>query len=1001
MKNNTSIIEKELGQIWAERGSGRRFQNLMKVRYSNILLVSSLYDLYVFEEDGRLYELIRTEYKGLNLSHSPEITQVSSGKEAMKLLKKEKRFDIVITTQHIEEMSAFTFAKILRKSMPDIPIVLLAHDNREFNYLASGNESSIFNKVFIWTGDFRILIAILKCLEDAANVEDDTKEVGVQSIILIEDNVRFYSSYLPLLYTEVLRHAQKLLTEGLNLSHKYLRMRARPKILLCNNYEEAWQYFLKFQDNILGIISDINFPRNGKKDPLAGIKFVKNVRKKHEDIAILLQSSNADTEKKAHEINASFVLKDSASLLHEVSNFTINHLGFGDFIFRNSKGEEFGRASDLTELEKQIKVVSAESIEYHASRNHFSNWLKARTEFWLAHKLRPQKVVDFDSIEDMRQEIAASVRSYRKLIQKGIITDFDVDIFDTKSGFARIGGGSLGGKARGLSFFNSLLNNLQLRHRFAGAIVYIPASVVLGTELFDTFLDDNNLRDFALFSTDDEKIKQNFLNANKFPVEIISNLIDFLKLIDVPLAVRSSSLLEDSQYHPFAGVYSTYMLPNNQPDIKDRLTDLLNAIKSVYASTFYQSTKTYIKSTSYRLEEEKMAVIIQKLVGSTHGDRFYPDFSGVSKSFNYYPVPPQKSEHGIVSVALGLGKTVVEGGRTVKFSPKNPTHLPQFGSIKETLKNNQRHFYALDLSGQNDFVHPVENEQPYEKKHTIEVAEIDGTLSYVGSTYSHENNVIYDGISRVGPRLITFAPLLKQKIFALPEIQEVILDVGKWGMGTPIEIEFAVCMSVAPGKPKEVALLQMRPLVLKKETEELIINVTDKESLLCHSPSVLGHGKTDNIYNVVYVDYHKFDRSKSKQVAEEVHKFNQKLTSQNEPYLLIGVGRWGSMDPWLGIPVRWDHISGACTIVETSFKEFMVTPSQGSHFFQNLTSFGIGYFTVNSFKHEGFFDWDWLFEQKPTEEKEFTKHVKFDNPLVIKINGQKNEGIIQKPENKK
>jgi hypothetical protein len=517
----------------------------------------------------------------------------------------------------------------------------------------------------------------------------------------------------------------------------------------------------------------------------------------------------------------------------------------------------------------------------------------------------------------------------------------------------------------------------------------------VGTDVFDAFVDENDLREFALNATDDVEITKRFLDAKKFPEAILGELAAFLDLIKEPLAVRSSSLLEDSQYHPFAGVYETYFIPNQHENPLIRLSEVLNAIKKVYASTFYQGAKSYINVTSYQPDEEKMAVIIQKMIGAAHNDRFYPDFSGVAKSYNYYPIPPQKSSEGAVSVALGLGKTVVDGGKTVKFSPAHPNHLPQFFSVKETLRNNQRYFYALDLSSNSQESYATHDVQI--KQYSLDDAEKDGSLYYVGSTYSHENNAISDGLSRNGPRIVSFAPVLKHKNFPLPQILELLLEMGGWGMGTSIEIEFAVRMSVKPKQPKEFGLLQMRPVMLKREIEDLKIEVADKNQLLCESPWVLGHGVLEDIKDIVYVDYNSFDRSKSKEVAREVSTINSILFADKIPYLLIGVGRWGTLDPWLGIPVNWSQISGARAIVESSFKDFMVTPSQGSHFFQNLTSFMIGYFTVNSFKEEGFVDWNWLQKQLVITEKQYTKHVRLTNPLTIKMNGQQNKGIIIKP----
>lgn len=1002
MKTETPVnrfeeIRATFDDLLVEHGYGNRFQgfqNLMRLRIRDVLLVSSLYDLYLFEEDGRLYELIRNEYQELNLSHSPELTRVSSGMDAINLAKDEKRFDLIITTLHIEDMHAIQFAKLVKESGLNIPVVLLAHDNKELNNLLLNYDTSYFDKIFIWLGDFRIIIAIIKFLEDRLNVDHDTKMVGVQSIIVIEDNVRYYSSFLPIIYTEILKQSQRLISEGINLTHKFLRMRARPKILLCSNFEEAWYYYEKYNEFLLGVISDIDFPRNGVQDPLAGIRFADKVKKVHADVPILLLSNNANNEPLAQKVNSSFILKDSPSLLIELRQFMNQYFSFGDFIFRTSNGLEVGRANDLRSLEEQLKIVPEESIVYHASRNHFSNWLKARTEFWLAQKLRPRKVSDYPSVEHLRKDLIYSLRNYRHMRQRGIITDFSKETFDPRSSFARIGGGSLGGKARGLGFVNTLINNYNVRNQFPGVKIFVPPAVVLGTDVFDQFVDENNLRKFALNCNDDEEITKKFLEADKFPEDILGELAAFLDIIHEPLAVRSSSLLEDSQYHPFAGVYETYMIPNNHYNPLIRLNDLLNAIKRVYASTFYQGAKDYIKITSYRLEEEKMAVIIQKMIGTNHSNRFYPDISGVARSYNFYPLPPQKSTDGIVSAALGLGKTVVDGGNTIRFCPKYPTDLIQFYSAKESVKNTQRQFYALDLTGNSDFGYVTHD--MLQKQYDLEIAEKDGTLHYVGSVYSADNDRITDGLSRSGTRLITFGPILKNKLFPLPEIIDLLLDMGTWGMGTPVEIEFAATMAYKDNS-KEFGLLQMRPLVVSRESEELNVENVESSKLICSSNQVLGNGLISGIYDVVFVDYHLFDRAKSRDVAKEVSAFNNLLLKESRPYLLIGVGRWGSLDPWLGIPVNWEQISGAKAIVETGFKEMSVEPSQGSHFFQNITSFMIGYFTVNEHKNQGFLDWDWLLNQPTVESKTFTKLIRFENEIKIKMNGHQAKGIIFKP----
>ncbi len=976
----------------------KSFQKLMRVKVRDILLVASLYDQYLFEEDGRLYELIRQEFQVLNLSHPPEITHVTSGEEAVELLASGEKFDLVITTMHIEDMHVMRFAEQVRKTKSEIPMILLAYDNMEKKEIMMNYDTSIFDRIFIWTGDYRLLVAIIKYVEDRLNVQNDTEAIGVQVIILVEDDVSFYSTYLPLLYTQIFNQSQRLISEGINLTHKFLRMRARPKILLCTTYEEAWSCFEKYEDYVLGVISDIDFFYQGVKDQEAGFRFAEAVRQRKEDIPILIQSGDAKASVKAAELGTAFLLKESPTLLHDLANFVKTHFGFGDFIFQMPDGKEVGRATNLKQLEEQLRTVPDECIQFHAKRNHFSNWLKARTEFWLAHKLRPQKVEDFPSTTELRNDLIGALRLYLETRQWGIITEFSKESFDSQNSIARIGTGSIGGKARGLGFINALINNYNIRNRYEGVEISVPSAIVIATDVFDKFLSENKLEDFILESKSDDEIIQRFTDAPYFPPDVVSRLTGFLEIMQMPLAVRSSSLLEDSQYQPFAGVYQTYMLPNKNSNPDERLRELLESIKLVYASTFSKKAKDYMKATPYRLEEEKMAVIIQRMAGTSHHNRFYPEFAGVAKSYNFYPVPPQKSEDGIVQVALGLGYTVVEGRNSVRFCPKYPRHLIQFFDTKETIRNAQQEYLALDLTA--TFSH--ENHETPDvmiKHYDLSTAEEDNTLFYVASTYSAEDDTVYDGVSRSGKRVVTFAPVLKHQIFPLPEILNLILEMGTWGMGTHVEIEFAVNMNTPPGEPKEFAMLQIRPLVMNLEFEELNVDQFVPENLICQSEQVLGNGAIQDIYDIVVVDMDKFDRSKSREMAVEVGEINARLLSEHRPYVLIGMGRWGSKDPWLGIPVTWDQISGASVIVESGFKDIDVTPSQGSHFFQNITSFRVGYFTVNASRNLGFIDWDWLKIQPVFQKFDNVRHLRFDKPLSAKINGRKNKGVIMKPGN--
>lgn len=971
------------------------FHNLMSFRIHDIILVSSMYDFYLLEEDGRLYELIRKEYQGLNLSNSPELVHVSSGKEALKLAKTKGRFNLIVTTLHVEDMSAVKLAQSIKKAKIDIPIALLGYDNNEMIEIIKSEEADIFDKVFMWQGDFRIIFGIIKYFEDKMNVEYDTKRVGVQVIILIEDSVRFYSSYLPLVYTEVVKQAQRLTAEGINLSHRFLKMRARPKILLCSNYEEAWKYYKRYENNMLGIISDVDFKKGGIQNKKAGILFARRVKNLRPDLPILLQSNVEKNQKYAHDLGASFLFKNSSTLLDDLRRFMNEQFSFGDFIFRMPNGEEVDRASNLPELADKLYEVPDESIAYHSSRNHFSNWLKARTDFWLAYQLRPRKVDHYRSIDALREDLIEAIQIYNRERQRGVISDFDSKTFNKLSYFARIGGGSIGGKARGLGFFSSLLSNFNIDAIFKDVKIYVPTTVVLATDIFDQFMEENDLTNFALKCDDDEKIKRAFIDAPKFPYKALKNLISFLITINVPLAVRSSSLLEDSQGQPFAGVYDTLMLPNNHQNPEVRLRRLVRAIKQIYASIFYQRAKQYMNVTSYHLEEEKMAVIIQEMVGEVHNEKFYPEISGVAKSYNFYPVEPLQAEDGIVDAAFGLGKTIVEGGNSIRFCPRYPQNILQQTVVDDILKYNQDKYFALSMN--ESWRETNDMEESLVKEHFVDEAEKDNTLVHVGSTYSFFNHSIYDGTSRDGKKLFTLAPILKYKTFPLPEILDIVLKMSSWGMGNPVEIEFAVNLSVPKNKQKEFAVVQMRPLDVSTELEELDIEGYEDNELICTSNFVMGNGSNNKITDIIFVHKDEYDRSKSRETATDIGYFNKKLVKLEKEYLLIGVGRWGTLDPWLGIPITWEQISGAKAIVESNFKDFDVEPSQGSHFFQNLTSFKVGYFTVHRNIGSGFIDWDWLSSQKVLEKKGSVTHITLNTPITIKINGRENKGVIIKP----
>ncbi|OGU04951.1 MAG: histidine kinase [Gemmatimonadetes bacterium RBG_16_66_8] len=971
------------------------FQSLMPFRVQDILLVSSLYDAFTLQEDGRLNELILGEFLELSLHHSPGLTHVSSGAEALRLARAERRFNLIITAPRPGYMDAMELAREVRAAGLDLPVVVLAFDNNERKDLAARPDLADVERVFLWQGNARILVAIVKAVEDRRNVAHDTALVGVPVILVVEDNVRYYSSFLPTIYTELISQSHRLIAEGLNLSHKLVRARARPKILLATTFEEAWALFDQYRPYLLGLISDVEFPRGGALSRDAGFELARMAREAVPDLPILLQSSRPEFASGAQAIGIPFLRKYSDTLLTDLRQFMVEQFALGDFVFRTPDGREVGRAVDLQGMERLLRTVPAASLAHHAERNDFSRWLTSRTEFALAHQLRPRKTEDFPSLEHLRRDLIESIAELRREQRETLIADFDRQTFDGMGGFfARIGGGSLGGKARGLAFVRYLLNYHHAEHRFPGVHIAVPPAVVIATDCFDQFLARNRLLELALSGGDDAEIVRRFLAA-PLPRGVRADLRRFLERVRWPLAVRSSSLLEDSQYLPLTGVYQTYMLPNNHPDLKQRLAQLEQAIKQVYASTFSQHAKAYLRATPYRLEEEKMAVILQKVVGAERNGRYYPDFSGVARSHNAYPSPPLRAEDGVAAVALGMGRMVVENERCLTFSPRQPRRILNFSSAEDILANSQREFWGLDMNhteGAGDA-----EETMRETRFPLAVAEADGALAALGSTYSKEDHAVHDGLSRPGVRLVTFAPVLKHGVFPLADILSQLLRLGSEGVNREAEIEFAVRLGGQQGESAEFGFLQVRPLVLMRQTEAGALAEVPDDQLVCRSPRVLGSGVLTELYDVVVVDAHRFDRAQSQVVAQQVARCNATLLAERRPYVLVGVGRWGSTDPWAGIPVAWNEVCGARVIVEAGFRDFRITPSQGSHFFQNLTAFQVGYFTVNAEAGEGFVDWDWVGEQRAQLELPYVRHLRFERPLVVKMGGKEGWGVIYKP----
>ena len=981
------------------------FEWLMPFRVQDILLVSNLYDSFILREDGRLNELLIGESRELNLQTIPGITHVASCSQALELARSQERFNLIVTNLAVGEMNAAQLAREVKKLGRDIPVVVLAYDYREVKNFIARNPVTDIDRVFLWQGNARILIAIVKYVEDKRNVRNDAKILGVPVLLVVEDNIRYYSSFLPVIYTELITQSRRVIGEGINVAHKLVRQRARPKILLCSEYEEAARQAREYRENLLAVVSDVQFPRNGAADENAGFELAHTIRQLVPDVPIVLHSSHTEYRSRAYAEGFAFLQKRSPTFLRDFRRLLTQQCAFGDFVFRMPNGTEVARASDMNSLEALLHSVPAECLSYHSQRNHFSRWLTARTEFALAQKLRPRKVSDFPDLETLRQDLIHSINEYRLEQSEFLIGDFNAATFKAEGNFfLRIGSGSLGGKARGLAFVRHVLYKQKFARRFPGVKIGVPPALVLSTDAFDRFLAENNLLDFAIECKDDAEIMRRFLAA-PLPASLQHDLIAFLSEVNWPLAVRSSSLLEDSQYQPFTGVYETFMLGNHQPDLQVRLARLTEAIKRTYASTFCQHAKAYVRATPYRTEEEKMAVIVQRVVGAAHGERFYPDFSGVVRSRNFYPVPPMASEDGIAAVALGMGREVVEGGKCMTFCPRYPRNIVQFSSAKEIFSNSQSEFWALEMNAKAGELASRDGVSALrEARFTLRDAEADGTLQAVASTYSRDNDAVYDGMSRAGARIVTFAPVLKQEVFPLAPILQQLARVGEEALGQAVEIEFAVSMArremgedEASGAVAEFGFLQILPLVLSREDEELRMGDVNAADLVCRSSMVLGNGRIQNLCDVVVVDFHRFERGRSQEVAESVAHFNANLGLENRAYLLIGVGRIGSNDPWLGIPVEWDEISGARVIVEAGFRDFRVIPSQGSHFFQNLMAFQVGYFTVNPDVGEGSVDWAWLEEQKALEERGCVRHLRFDSPLLVVMNGRAREGMIFKP----
>ncbi|GHT60821.1 phosphoenolpyruvate synthase [Bacteroidia bacterium] len=976
------------------------FASLMNKRILNVLLIATKYDAFMLEDDGRIDEQIFNEYTSLSLRYPPRFTQVATEKEAVSTMR-QMHFDLVICMPNMDDTDIFAAANRIKSLYSKIPIVVLTPFSREVTKRMSQEDLSSIDYVFSWLGNAELLLAIIKLIEDKMNVDDDIASVGVQTILLVEDSIRFYSSALPHLYKFVLEQSKEFSKEALNAHQQTLRMRGRPKILLARSYEEAEELYLKYKDHTLGIVCDMSFSRHDVKDPYAGYKLGCMVRNIDRFVPIIFDSSEIANKRFADELRCSFIDKNSKTFPQDLRKEIMNNFGFGDFIILNPQTkEEIFRITSLKDLQTKVFHIPDDSLVYHLSRNHFSRFFYSRAIFPIAEFLKGVDVSDYVNMDEAREVIFNAIVKYRQMKNSGIVAVFEKDRFDEYSHFARIGNDSLGGKGRGLAFISQMIKQRanEINMLFPDTGVRVPKTVVLCTDIFDEFMETNDLYHIALQDLPDEEIFRYFLRAG-LPKRLIDDMITFFDVVKTPIVVRSSSLLEDSHYQPFAGIYKTYMVPHVS-DKYELLERVGNAIKGVYASVFYRDSKAYMTATQNLIDQEKMAIVLQEMVGQIYETRCYPTISGVARSLNFYPIGEEKGEEGIANVALGLGKYIVDGGITLRFSPKHPNNILQTSTLEFALKETQTKFYALDLkTSLNDKI--TVNDACNLLELPIKEADNDGTIQYISSTYHPQDQVLLDGYYP-GPnrKVITFSGVLHNDVFPLAGILDYILKLGQSEIGRPVEIEFAVNLEKTPklGVVGNFYLLQLRPIVDSKEVVgENLLNIK-KEDCLLQSVHALGHGITNDVYDIIYVKTAAFSAENNQQIAREIEQLNQEMIEEERNYVLVGPGRWGSSDPWLGIPVKWPHISNARVIVESGLENYRIEPSQGTHFFHNLTSFGVGYFTINPYiAGDGIYDEAFLNAQPARKETKFLRLVRFEKPVVIKIDGKKNVGIVLKP----
>ena len=965
------------------------FVNLMTRRIFNVLLIANPYDAFMLEDDGRIDEKLFNEYAALSLRYPPRFTQVSTEAEAWAELHRNS-FDLIIVMPGTDNSDTFDIARGIKHRFQHIPLVVLTPFSHGITARIEHEDLSDFEYVFCWLGNTDLLLSIIKLIEDKMNLDHDIEEGGVQQIILVEDNIRFYSSVLPELYKFVLQQSMEFATEALNEHQRTLRMRGRPKIVLARTYEEAIDLYDRHPNNVLGVITDARYPRGGVVDPQAGVHLLAELRKRDPFLPLILESAESENAVQAKAHNADFIDKNSKKMAVDLREVVKQHFGFGDFIFRDPKTfQEVMRARNLKEMQSAVLNVPAESLHYHITRNHVSRWLRSRAMFPAAEFVKQLSWQELQDIDAHRRAIFEAIVDYRRMKNQGVVAVFRRDRFDRYSNFARIGEGSLGGKGRGLAFIDNIVKHHPELNQFDNATVMIPKTVVLCTDLFEEFMDHNNLYQLALSDADDAVILDAFRRAT-LPASLEGDILTFIEATSSPIAVRSSSLLEDSHYQPFAGIYNTYMVP--LLDNRHRMLSMLyDAIKGVYASVFFKDSKAYMQATRNVIDQEKMAVILQEVVGRQYGDRYYPSMSGVGRSLNYYPIGDERAEEGIVSLALGLGKYIVDGGQTLRICPHHPGKVLQMSDTEMALRETQTRFYALDLKnmGENFSVDDAFNLL----KLSVREADKDGALQHLASTYNPTDQVIYPGVYPGGRKIISFVGVLEHDVVPLPHLLREVLRLGQEAMRRPVEIEFAVEIE-AVSRSCVFYLLQIRPMVDVKSDVHINLSEIRPETILLQSNNALGHGQMDGITDVVYVKTDGYNAGNNPLIAEEISRINAKFLDRGEHYVLVGPGRWGSSDSWLGIPVKWPNISAARIIVEAGLTNYRVDPSQGTHFFQNLTSFGVGYFTINDFNGDGVYNRAALDALPAVEETAHVRHVRFPQALAIKVDGKKKLGYV-------